>query len=477
MTREVRVIQELIQELIACAGVEARSDVVTVGKGKLLLGTPLRATELAAAALGAQAALICEVWRIRTGRQQKATLDMEGAALALQSVLYQRQWKYGIALTEPSYPTIGMYPTKDKRSVMINGGYPDLRDRLLDLLQCPDNRDAIKKAIANQSAPDLEDKAAEKETCAVTVRRRDEWLSHPQGKVLRQTPLVEIEKIADGPRVGFPELSKLDPPTGIRPLSGIRVLDLTHVIAGPACAKCLAEQGATVLHIYGPKRPQLPPFDIDGGHGKLSAFLDLKEDAEAKETLWELVKTADVFSESYRPGAISDLGFRPAELARAKPGIIVVSTSCYGFTGPWAHRRGFEHLAQAATGIATALGSDEAPKITEDFYPNDYITGFLAAFGTLAALIRRAREGGSYHVRVSLCRTAMKLLDLGLDPEAPAKTNVPAPTLARYMLERDSALGRLHYLGPVLRYSETPSDWDLPPAPLGAHPPRWPDWV
>jgi crotonobetainyl-CoA:carnitine CoA-transferase CaiB-like acyl-CoA transferase len=253
-------------------------------------------------------------------------------------------------------------------------------------------------------------------------------------------------------------------------------LDLTHVIAGPTCAKTLAEQGATVLHVYAPDRPQLPPFDMDTGHGKLSTFLDLKQDAD-KAILRELARTADVFSQSYRPGAIDKFGFSAEALAALRPGIVAVSCNCYGFEGPWRMRPGFEQLAQAATGIATAHGTQAKPELALSFYPNDYITGFLAAFGTLAALIRRAEEGGSYHVRVSLCRTAMLLLEQGLNDTGAADARVPAPILARYMRETASALGRLHYLGPVLRYSETPSGWDLPPAPLGAHAPRWPDWA
>lgn len=483
-------IQELIQKLIADLGVDAPLDVVTIRDGARLLATPLRAAELSAAALGAQAALICKIWQMRTGRRQTAALDLEGAALALQSVFYQRQWNYPIMLTEPRYPTVDIYPTEDRRWVMINGGYPVLRYKLLKLLQCADSKRAVKAAMEQWTASDLEDAAEPqkdgdtpdeegdilKGICAVMVRSPEEWRLHPQGEVLAGTPVVEIKKLADGPRMNFPELSKLDPPTGIRPLSGIRVLDLTHVIAGPTCAKTLAEQGSTVLHVYAPTRPQLPPFDMDTGHGKTTAFLDLEKN-EGGAKLRELIQGTDVFSESYRPGALAKLGFGPAELARMKSGIIVVSVSCYGFEGPWAGRRGFEHNAQAATGIAATLGINGTPKLVPDCYPNDYITGFLAALGTLAALIRREREGGSYHVRVSLCRTAMCLLELGLNTPAPTPAKVPVPILARYMRERDSALGRLHYLGPVLRYSETPSHWDLPPAPLGAHPPRWPDWV
>jgi hypothetical protein len=191
-------------------------------------------------------------------------------------------------------------------------------------------------------------------------------------------------------------------------------------------------------------------------------------------TSW--VRKADVFAQSYRPRSISSI-FPPDEMAALRPGIVYVSLSCYGFEGPWRNRPGWEQLAQSATGIAAFEGSLEEPKLAEGFFPNDYITGFLAAIGTLAALIRRATEGGSWHVKVSLCRTAMILLDQG-QADASAKTAAPPPeVLRRFMMESDSALGRLHFLGPVLRYTETPSRWDLPASPLGAHPPCWPQWA
>lgn len=467
--------QDLLHEMIADIGGEVSLDGVEIQEAPPLLATPLRAAELSAAALAVQASLICKIWQMRTGRRQTATLNLQGAALALQSVFYQRQWSHKIMLTEPDYPTVQLYPTKDGRWVMLNGGYPSLRDGLLEMLCCANGKGAVGAAVARWGAADLEDDAARRGLCAVMVRTPEEWRDHPQGRALAGVPVIGIEKIADGPRISFPELSAADPPSGLRPLSGIRVLDLTHVIAGPTCAKTLAEQGASVLHIYSPNRPQLPPFDMDTGHGKLSAFLDLRT-PEGKTGLWRLLEDADVFSDSYRPGAMAGLGFDPEELARRRPGIVVVSVDCYGFTGPWAGRPGFEQLAQAATGIATVQGTPQVPALALSFYPNDYITGFLAAVGTLTALIRRANEGGSYHVRVSLCRTAMLLLKHGRGEPAPSPI-VPASTLARYMQERDSALGRLHHLGPVLRYSETPSRWDMPPSPLGAHPPRWPDWL
>jgi hypothetical protein len=460
-------------------------DNVEIAPAPPVLRTKLRAAETAAAALAAQAALICEIWCRRTGRRQTATLDLQGAGLALQSVDLQRVWKYRIAQTEPTYPTVAIYPTLDRRHVMINGGYPDLRDGLLKMLNCANTAKAVGDAVELWDASAIEEEAARRGLCAVQVRSREEWREHPQGRALAAAPAIEILRIGDTTPIpfpagdaGFPRSGKVPPtpPAGLRPLSGIRVLDLTHVIAGPACAKMLAEQGATVLHVYSPNRPQLPPFDMDTGHGKLSAFLDLNRE-EDRETLRGLARGADVFAQSYRPGSISGM-FPPQKLAALHPGIVYVSLNCYGFEGPWKDRPGFEQLAQSATGIAATEGSLASPKLCEGFYPNDYITGFLAAVGTLAALIRRATDGGSWHVRVSLCRTAMLLLEQGLGPaEASAGTAMaPFDVLRRFMMESDSALGRLHFLGPVLRYAETPSRWDLPASPLGAHAPRWPDW-
>ncbi len=395
----------LLHKMVAetCPGVDAST--VTLEDGKPLLQTPLRAAEVAAAALGAQAAMVCEIWRRRTGRPQTAKLSMEGAALSLQSVHQEQVWdKYTIKQTEPSYPTVDIYPTQDKKFVMINGGYPGLRDSLLLMLDRPNDRERISEAIAHRNAEALELEAGKQKLCAVMVRTEQEWEQHEQGKALARQPAVKITKIADGDRVPFPPLRLTGIATELRPLSGLKVLDLTHVIAGPTCAKTLAEQGATVLHITSPKREQLPPFDVDTGHGKLSAFLDLSID-EDKRTLRKLVEEADVFSQSYRPGGMDALGFSPQELSALRPGIVVVSFSCYGSEGPMSSWHGFEQLAQSATGMATVQAwPDGRPRIELGFFPNDYITGFLAALGTLAALIRREREGGSYHVEVSLCR-------------------------------------------------------------------------
>ncbi len=471
----MKMIHALAQELLNGAGVRLPTSSVEIKTTDPILKTKTRAAEVSAAALTAQATLINQIWKMRTGREQKAAFDLQGASLAMQSVFYQRLWKYAVALPEASYPTVNLFETSDKRWVMLDGGYPQIRDGYLNLLNCPNNADAIAAAVRTWEAAGLEQACADKKLPGAMVRSYAEWLSTEQGKVLAAAPPVELVKIGDAPIEGFPRSGSVYPPHGVRPLSGLRVLDMTHVIAGPTCGKVLACEGATPLHIYSPYRPQLPAFDYDTGHGKLSAFLDVTQQ-EDHDRLLQLARTADVFAQSYRPGAISGR-FPPEKMAELRPGIIYVSVSCYGFDGPWKDRPGWEQLAQSAVGIADLEGAPGAPKLTEMFYPNDYTTGNLAALGVLAALVRRATEGGSWHVRVSLSRTAMLIMQQGIAAASAADPKVPAEVLQRFMMEGDTRMGRLHFLGPVVRYSESLSGWDLPAAPLGVDPPEWPFWL
>ena len=190
---------------------------------------------------------------------------------------------------------------------------------------------------------------------------------------------------------------------GARPLSGVRVLDLTRVLAGPTCARTLAEHGAEVLHVRSPKLPSIEPFVIDTNPGKRSCFLDLDR-REDVERMRALVRDAHVFSQGYRPGALARRGFSPEELAQMRPGIIAVSIDCYGHEGPFAGRPGWEQLAQTVTGMAHEHAGDEHPALVPAAI-NDYTTGYLGALGVMCALARRTTEGGSWHVRVSLART------------------------------------------------------------------------
>jgi crotonobetainyl-CoA:carnitine CoA-transferase CaiB-like acyl-CoA transferase len=246
------------------------------------------------------------------------------------------------------------------------------------------------------------------------------------------------------------------------------VLDLTRVLAGPTCARTLAEHGAEVLKINGPGLPHVPFFVMDTGHGKRSAELDLRQPVDA-DRLRELVRGADVFSQGYRVGALTRLGFDASTLHELRPGLVYTSINCYGHEGPWRERGGWEQLAQTVTGIAAENGGERPALLPAA--ATDYTTGYLAALGTLAALVRRAREGGSYQVRVSLSQTGMWIQGMGRTAESGA--GLDSRILAPLMTESDTPHGRLRHLAPIVEMSETAARWELPSVPLGTHEPSW----
>lgn len=246
----------------------------------------------------------------------------------------------------------------------------------------------------------------------------------------------------------------------------MRVLDLTRVLAGPTCARTLAAHGAEVLHVRAPGLPFIEPFVADTNPGKRSCHLDLARPDDAAR-LRALVAEADVFSQSYRGGSLDRRGFGPEALAALRPGIVVVSTSAYGHAGPWAGRPGWEQLAQTATGMAHEHGGTEHAAIVPAAV-TDYTTGHLAALGVMRALARRATEGGSWHVRVSLARTAGWLQSLPRTPAGAAPAGIDPAVLRAHEITVDTAWGPLVRLGPVLRMSATPPAWHLPPPRSGA---------
>jgi len=294
------------------------------------------------------------------------------------------------------------------------------------------------------------------------ARTAEEWSAHPQGQALAGVPRVEIRKIGD---------SEPEPlPSGASPLSGVRVLDLTRVLAGPTHARTLAQYGADVLHITSPRLPTSDVWVMDTNHGKLSAYLDLEQPGDVQR-LQALIAEADVFAQGFRAGSLERRGLGPSQLAALRPGLIYVSINCYGHVGPWVGRPGWEQLAQTVTGLATAQGTPDHPQ-RMPVAACDYTTGYLAALGTLVALGRRAREGGSYEVRASLCQTGMWFGRLGAACD-PAQASGPGDA-DELTTETDTAWGRLRHLPPVVELSETPPRWARPPVPLGTHPPAWP---
>jgi crotonobetainyl-CoA:carnitine CoA-transferase CaiB-like acyl-CoA transferase len=256
----------------------------------------------------------------------------------------------------------------------------------------------------------------------------------------------------------------------------VRVLDLSRVIAAPVAARTLAQHGADVLAIGAAHLPNIDALVIDTGRGKRSARLDLRN-ASGQAALRELVRGADVFLQAYRPGALAARGFGPQALHDLRPGLIQVSLSAYGHEGPWAQRRGFDSLVQSATGIAhdegLAAGLSRPGKLP--CQANDHATGYLAAFGAMVALQRRASEGGSWRVRVSLAQTGHWLRSLGRDLAGMAAPDLSADEVAPWRHTMPSAFGLVSAIAPVEQMSVTPPFFELPPAPPGTHAPEWRD--
>lgn len=446
--------------------------------------SPWRIGEAAATSLAAQAAAISEIWDIRKGspQEQRIDIDITDAALSTLRCNYMRQNGYTVPLPDIDYPTVGMYQTRDSKFVFINGGYPALRRGILRMLNCPDDRNAIAAALLKWNAPDIEKEMQNNGYCCAMCRSPEEWIQSEHGKALYGSiyadgiikPL-EIEKITDSAPQPFSPLKNNE-----RPLSGINVLDITHVLAGPTCGMMLAEQDADVMRINGPQTPTILPFVMDTGHGKLNSQIDLKSEA-GKSLLWDLIENGgDVLSYSYRPGKLESLGFSPENIAeklkKRNRGIIYASINCYGHTGPWKDLPGWEQLAQASTGLAYVQGGSSGPRLLPT-YPDDYITGYLAAYGILAALIRRSKEGGSYHVKVSLCATAMWLQSFGkVSPDCLPPKKIDDKKIRELMITNDATgYGSLSYFGHPVKYSDTKAHWSRPTVPIGFNKPQWPN--
>ncbi|MEQ8357023.1 MAG: CoA transferase [Kiloniellaceae bacterium] len=458
--------RDVLRDLLAGVALRpALAEAVTLTGREPVLPSSFAVGTVAQATIAAAATAAAELWRLRGGGPQEIAVDMQHAALEYRSErLYQVDGKPSARLWDA---IAGTYRCGDGRWVRIHTNFPHHHDGILDLLGCADAREAVQAALDGWQADVFEDAVAERGLVATMMRGPEDWLATPQGAALAEQPLVALERIGDAPP------RPLTP--AARPLEGLRVLDLTRIIAGPVCGRTLAAHGAEVLRIASPRLPFIAPLVIDTGRGKFSAHLDLEE-AEGHETLNALLSDADVFVQGYRPGAIAGLGFSPSQAAARRPGIVYVSLSAYGYAGPWAERRGFDSLVQTASGINHAeaeafgiVGPKELP-----CQALDHASGYLMALGAIAALKRRAEEGGSWHVRVSLARSGRWLQGLGRIAGGPACAAPDAAAIGLFLEQSDSAFGRLAAVRHAAQMSATPARWAQPAVPLGSHPPRWP---
>jgi len=397
--------REILTDLWALAGGDPSAlDAVTLTGEEPQLPSSFRVAAAAQASIAAAGLAAAQVWKLRSGQSQDVAVDMRHAVVECRSERYLR---VDGKPPPPAWDAIaGIYRTRDQRFVRLHTNFRHHRDAVCQVLNCKPERDDVQAALMQWDGEAFETAAYAGGGVVAMMRSHGEWSDLPHARALAELPLVSIEKIGEAaPRPW---------PGGDRPLAGLRVLDLSRVIAGPVAGRTLAVHGADVLLISGPDLPAIPWLTIDTGRGKLTSFVELKSE-QGRGSLRDLLAGADIFSQGYRPQALAALGFSPQDAARISPGIVYVSLSAYGHAGPWAERRGFDSLVQTSTGFnhaeGQAAGVDGPKELPAQML--DHATGYMMAFGAMMAKARQSREGGSWHVRVSLAQTGRWLWNLG----------------------------------------------------------------
>jgi crotonobetainyl-CoA:carnitine CoA-transferase CaiB-like acyl-CoA transferase len=458
--------REILTQLWTVAGGHpAALDAVTLTGAEPQLPSSFRVAAAAQTSIAASGLAAAEIWKLRSGQAQEVSVDMRHAVVECRSERYLR---VDGQPPPPAWDIIaGVYKTGDGRFVRLHTNFPHHRAAVCQVLSCKPEREAVQAALLQWDGEAFETAAYAAGGVVTVMRSHDEWSALPQAKALAELPLVVIEKIGEAaPRPW---------PAGNQPLAGVRVLDLSRVIAGPVAGRTLAAHGADVMLVSGPDLPAIPWLVIDTGRGKFSCALDLKSE-QGRDAMRELVAGADIFSQGYRPTALASLGFAPEQAAEISPGIVYVSLSAYGHAGPWAERRGFDSLVQTATGFnhaeGQAAGIDGPKELPAQML--DHATGYLMAFGAMMAKTRQSREGGSWHVRVSLAQTGRWLWSLGRIADGLKADDLRGEAVSPFLQESSSGFGPLRAVSHSAVLSKTPAFWMRPAMPLGSHAPQWP---
>lgn len=427
------------------------------------VGTAAQAS-IAAAALAA-----AELGRLRNGVVQDVAVDMRHAALECCT------WFRLDGRALPMWDKLSaLYPCGDDSGaagwVRIHANFAHHRDGALRLLGLPEGGGSeqadVRHALRDWRALDFEQAAADAGLVVAALRSFDEWDRHAQGQALATQPLLQLQRIGDAPPRALAALA-----AQARPLQGVRVLDLTRILAGPVGTRALAAYGADVLLVNAPHLPNIDAI-AETSRGKLSALADLRNAAD-RAAFETVLRRAHVFVQGYRPGGLQQLGYSADALAARHPGIVVVSLSAYGHDGPWSLRRGFDSLMQTATGfnVAEAQAFGRGPPRALPMQILDHASGYLIAFGACAALQRQQAQGGSWHVQVSLARTAQWLRGLG---RVEGGFDADAPEFVPYLETSASGFGKLTALRHAAMLSATPASWPRPSMPPGSHALAWP---
>ena len=433
------------------------------------LPSSLPTTELATGAVAAASLSAALLAATRAGHSDPAPPDIPAVSIDAGRVaasftndrLQRLDGKGSAGWAELS----GFWATRDGW-VRTHANFPHHRSRLLDALDLPEgaDRDALARRCESLSALEIEDRVVANRGIAAAVRTPDAWAQHPQATAIATLPLVGIRTIGAAPRRNLPPA-----PDGLlRPAAGLRVLDLTRVIAGPVATRTLALLGADVLRIDPPAIPEIAWQHLDTGAGKRSALLDLAS-APDRATFERLLADADVVVTGYRPGALDAFELTPEQLAARRPGLVVASLSAWGTVGPWRQRRGFDSIVQAASGIALRESADGDRPGALPAQALDHATGYLIAAAVLHAIARQTSDGASRHVQAHLARTAQWLLSMPSGPDLPVSNR----SLDDVLVERPTPSGVLRYAPPAVAYSGGPDDYASVGGLWGADQPAW----
>ena len=462
-----------LASVLAEAGWRADPDRFEIVDGPSAIASELPISDIASAGYAALALAAAAYADLRGGPRLAPFVERRLAGLAMAGNEY-------LTIDGEAPATwgniTGYYRCRDGATIYVHGIFPHLRDGVLDLFGADDDRASMTARIANWTADEAEAEGQARGLCVMKMRTRAEWEAHPQRAALAAQPLIAMEAMPGASEAAAPPRA---PHAGAAsPLAGVRVLDLTRVIAGPMAGRALAELGADVLRVSAAHLPSIEGLVIDTGFAKRNAEIDLRTDA-GRETLRALVREADILIDGYRPGALAAKGFGPADLARLNPGLTLVEISAFSTVGPWAGRRGYDSYVQSGVGLTAPEDPGQPPKRLA-CQPLDYLVGCLAPFAAVVGLLRRAETGRGARAELSLARTAMWIWEmadtLGPEPAPPERNPTIAEATAEGFVRRmESGFGSLGSLAPPYGFDGARAPWRTAPRPLGADKPVWLD--
>ncbi len=450
---------------------------VTIRNRDPLLASRHRFGEVMAAAQASLGMNLGEIWQRRGGAVQDVTTDVHNGVHQHHGIAFLRQNGRQLGFTDYGAPgsfddAVGsiFYATRDGRFIKFEMLYPRLRDAVFRVLKCAPTARAVEQAVGQWDAEALECALRDEGAAVGVVRSAEEWRRHPAGARLAAKPVVELIKIGESDPIPLPA----GLPGDGRPLRGVNVLDCTHVIGGPITARTLAEFGANVLHISRVDYPDHLNWRLETDIGKRAAYCNLL-DTEDKQAFFRLLRDADVFTCSYLN--LDEKGISPKVLATSRPGIIAHELRCFDFEGEWANFRGFDMLAVAVSGYVDEEGAVDAPLMPVQNIFADYLAGYVGAAAITAALLRRAEEGGSYQVRVSLTRMCMWAQDVGLLDAAVLDGTRPWADIVKEaqlpVATIDGPFGEITYLPSLIEMPDIKPGFDRSTQPLGSSKLSW----